>query len=60
MVDALAGAVVELVGHLQDWGGAIRDADGYYPSSPQEAILHPDVQVWMTDHGRRTFGGVPT
>jgi Helix-turn-helix family len=57
MVEALGDDVVELVGRLQTWGAAIRAADGYYPSSPQEAVLAPVVQDWMRDHALAPFAG---
>jgi Helix-turn-helix family len=44
MIDAIGDGVVELVGRLQSWGAAIRAADGYYASSPQEAVLAAGVQ----------------
>jgi Helix-turn-helix family len=59
MVDALGDDVVELVAQLQAWGTAIRAADGYYPSSPQEAILAAEVQDWMRRHGLASFAGAP-
>ena len=49
--------MVEVVGRLQEWGMAIRAEDGYYPSSPQEAILAPGVQQWMRDHHLAPFVG---
>jgi hypothetical protein len=57
MVEALGDHVVDVVGLLQEWGAAIRAAEGYYPSSPQEAILAPGVQQWMHDHGLPSFTG---
>ena len=57
MVDALGDDVVELVAILQRWSNAIRDANGYYPSSPQEALMLESVQQWMTGHGLPRFGG---
>ena len=60
MVDALGDDVVELVGQLQSWGAAIRAADGYYPSSPQEAVLAAGVQAWMRDHDLAPFAGAPS
>ena len=59
MVDSLGDDVVELVGLLQRWSNAIRAANGYYPSSPQEALMPEPVQEWMTEHGLARFGGVP-
>ena len=50
---------LELVGRLQVWGASIRAAEGYYPSSPQEAILAAGVQDWMTDHALAPFAGAP-
>src|ERR1700753_3304091 len=44
MVTALGPDLVDVVGRLQEWGAAIRAANGYYPSSPQESILNPGVQ----------------
>jgi hypothetical protein len=60
MNEALGDDVVELVGRLQVWGASIRAAEGYYPSSPQEAILAAGVQDWMTDHALAPFAGAPT
>ncbi len=60
MVDALGDDVVELVGRLQSWGVAIRAADGYYPSSPQEAVLAAGIQAWMRDHDLAPFAGAPS
>ena len=57
MVDALGDDIVELVGRLQRWGASIRAADGYYPSSPQEAILAPAVQDWMREQALAPFAG---
>jgi hypothetical protein len=59
MIDALGVDVMDLVAVLQRWGSAIRAANGYYPSSPQEAILSPRVQQWMLDHGLPAFSGAP-
>ena len=59
MIEALGDDVVELVGRLQGWGASIRAADGYYPSSPQEAILAAGVQDWMRDHALAPFSGAP-
>lgn len=56
---ALGGDLPELVGALQKWGDALRANDGYYPSSPQEQVLHPDVQEWMRQHGLHPFGRTP-
>jgi len=56
MVDALGDDVVELVGLLQSWSNTIRAANGYYPSSPQEALMAEPVQQWMTAHGLPRFG----
>jgi hypothetical protein len=56
-VDALGEDLVGLVGRLQAWGAAIRAADGYYPSSPQEAVLAPGVQDWMVAHALAPFAG---
>jgi hypothetical protein len=57
MVHALGDDIVELIGVLQQWGAAIRAADGYYPSSPQLAVLAPGVDDWMTAHGLAPFAG---
>ena len=51
MTDALGDDLIELVGRLQSWSTAIRAADGYYPSSPQEAVLSPAVDEWMSSNG---------
>lgn len=56
-VDALGDDVVELIGRLQGWGASIRAAHGYYPSSPQEAVLAAGVQDWMGDHALAPFAG---
>lgn len=56
MTDALGDDVIELVGRLQTWGASIRAADGYYPSSPQEAVLSPGVNTWMVANGLPAFG----
>lgn len=56
MVEVLGDDVVELVGQLQAWGAAIRAAHGYYPSSPQLAVLAPGVDEWMSAHGLASFG----
>jgi peptidoglycan hydrolase-like protein with peptidoglycan-binding domain len=60
MVEALGDDVVELVGRLQKWSASIRAADGYYPSSPQEAILASGVQDWMREHALTPFAGAAT
>jgi hypothetical protein len=61
MVDALGDDLVELVGRLQGWAASIRAADGYYPSSPQEAILATGVPDWMRARaGALQRGGVVT
>lgn len=57
MVEALGDDVVEVVERLQEWGMAIRAANGYYPFSPQEAVLAPGVQQWMRDHKLSPFAG---
>lgn len=49
-------ALVELVTILQPWGDAIRSDAGYYPSSPQEQVMHPSVDEWMVANGRHPFG----
>jgi hypothetical protein len=51
--------VVELVGLLQPWGDALRASAGYYPSSPQEQVLHPSVNEWMVANGLHPFGASP-
>lgn len=56
MTDALGDDLVELVGRLQQWGAAIRAAHGYYPSSPQEAVLSPHVNTWMSRQQLPPFG----
>lgn len=57
MIDALDDDAVELVRTLQAWGAEIRAADGYHPSSPQEALMDNGVQEWMTGHGLPRFAG---
>ncbi len=57
MVRALGDDVIELIGRLQPWGAAVRSAHGYYPSSPQEAVLDSRVQEWMQRQGRASFTG---
>jgi hypothetical protein len=56
MIEALGDDVIELIRRLQEWGAAIRIAGGYYPSSPQEAVLSPAVNDWMSEHGLAPFG----
>lgn len=56
MTDALGVDLIELVARLQSGGAAVREAHGYYPSSPQEAVLSPGVDVWMSRNGLRPFG----
>jgi peptidoglycan hydrolase-like protein with peptidoglycan-binding domain len=56
MTDALGADLIELVAWLQSWGAAVREAHGYYPSSPQEAVLSPAVDAWMSRNGLRPFG----
>lgn len=53
--EPLGDDLPELVGILQAWGDALRAQAGYYPSSPQEQVLHPDVQEWMRAHGFHEF-----
>ncbi|MEO6156341.1 MAG: hypothetical protein ABIQ39_01790 [Ilumatobacteraceae bacterium] len=57
MVAELGDDIVELVGRLQAWGTVVRAANGYYPSSPQEAVLSAGVQVWMRGNGLAPFAG---
>jgi hypothetical protein len=56
MTDALGDDLIELIGRLQQWGAAIRAAHGYYPSSPQEAVLSPGVNTWMRRQQLPAFG----
>ena len=56
MVHALGVDLAELVARLQSWGAVIREAHGYYPTSPQEAVLSPAMNEWMARHGLRGFG----
>ncbi len=60
MVDALGGDdggdLPELVGIFQAWNAKLRAEHGYYPSSPQEQVLHPAVNAWMVEHGLPPFG----
>ena len=56
-VDALGADLVDLIGRLQGWGASLRAAHGYYPSSPQEAVLAVGVQDWMRDHALAPFAG---
>ena len=53
----LGDDLIDLVGRLQQWGAAIRAAHGYYPSSPQEAVLSPGVNSWMRRQQLPDFGG---
>ena len=41
---------------LQPWGDALRAGGGYYPSSPQQQVLHPSVDEWMIANGLHRFG----
>lgn len=59
MTDAIGVDLIELVARLQSWGAAVREAYGYYPSSPQEAVLSPAVDAWMARNGLRPFGDTP-
>lgn len=56
---ALGDNLPELAARLQQWGDAIRSADGYYWSGPPEEIIHPAVQEWLDAHGLRRLGVVP-
>lgn len=49
-------AVVELVGLLQPWGDALRASGAYYPSSPQQQVLHPSVDDWLIGNGLHPLG----
>jgi hypothetical protein len=57
MTDALGDDAPELIGILREWGQKIRDADGYYPSSPQEALMGDEIQDWMEARGLPRFTG---
>lgn len=52
--------VVELVGLLQPWSDALRASGSYYPSSPQQQVLHPSVDVWLIANGLRPLGSSNT
>lgn len=54
--DGLGDDLPELVGILLGWNVTLRAHGAYYPSSPQEQVLHPDVQEWMRAHGFVEFG----
>jgi hypothetical protein len=60
MVRALGDDVIELIAALQPWGAAVRAAHGYYPSSPQEAVLDVGIQQWMQRQGLSVFTGAPS
>jgi hypothetical protein len=57
MTDELGVDAPELIGILRRWGLQVREADGYYPSSPQEALMGDDVQEWMERQGLPRFTG---
>jgi hypothetical protein len=57
MHDSLGDDLPELVGLLAGWVGQLREGNGYYPSSPQEAIMSEDVQSWMEAHDLPRFSG---
>ncbi len=40
-----------LVGLLQPWGDALRAGGGYYPTSPQQQVLHSSVDEWLITNG---------
>ena len=50
-------AIIELVRLMQPWGDAVRATQGYYPSSPQQQVLHPSVDEWLIANGLHTLGG---
>jgi hypothetical protein len=58
MTDSLGDDAPELIGILTTWGTEIRAANGYYPSSPQEAIMGEETQLWMEDQRLPRFTGV--
>lgn len=60
MANALRDDVIELIARLQPWGAAVRAAHGYYPSSPQEAVLDVGIQEWMRRQGLDAFAGAPS
>lgn len=55
--ESLGDDLPQLVEILQRWNAALRAADSHYPSSPQEAVLHIDVQRWVLDNGLDAFPG---
>jgi hypothetical protein len=58
MHDSLGDDLPELVGLLMAWAIELRENDGYYPSSPQEALMGEDVQAWMESQNLPRFSGV--
>lgn len=56
MVESLGDDLAELLAILRPWDEAVRAAAGYYPSSPQEALLSEEAQAWMDRHGLPRFG----
>jgi hypothetical protein len=58
MHDSLGDDLPELVGLLMAWAIQLRENDGYYPSSPQEALMGEDVQAWMESQNLTRFSGV--
>jgi Helix-turn-helix family len=51
-----AEGLVELVRLMQPWADTVRTCAGYYPSSPQEQVLHPSVNEWAVANGLHPFG----
>jgi hypothetical protein len=51
MVDALGDDLADLVRILRAWGTVVRAANGYYPSSPQEAIPSTGAEQWLAANG---------
>jgi hypothetical protein len=38
----------------------VRANDGYYRGGPPEEIVHPELQQWLTAHGLRPLGAMPS
>ncbi len=60
MVDNLGDDIVELVAVLSKWGETIVAAKGHAPATPQQQIMDPDIQTWMTEHGLNRFAFGPS
>lgn len=57
--EALGDDLRELVRRLQPWGDLIRANHGYYPTAPQEEVVHPAVQDWLEAEGLHRLGEFP-